>query len=195
MSNLLDKLAAEGQLSSDQVARIGRRVVAMVKEARKNPQFLEEAKEKLSFLNPEEAMQMLRRSSAAAGIGAGLMAGGYGVHKIVEKIHDRAEALEKAKNYKEMIEANPELQDASVDARMMQRHFGTLHKFNPDYASDPMISGTYVKNSLAYPSQDINALNNIVKARSEIVRSKEGPGNSLMKPMVQAAGKMLIPKL
>ena len=192
MSSVLEKLAAKGHLSEEQVERIGRRVAQLVKEAKASPQFMEAAKEKLA-LNPflKKTLQTLGSGAVFA---AGVTGGAMGVHMISDRIQGRRQSLEKAKHFKDMVAANPDLQGADVDSRMMQRHFDTLHKFNPEYASDPMIAGTYVHNSLAYARPNIETLNNVVKARGEHVRAGQNivrPGESVLKPMGDLATQMM----
>ena len=80
-----------------------------------------------------------------------------------------------------------------VDARMVQRHFDTLHKFNPEYASDPMVAGTYVQSSLDYARPNIETLNNVVKARADLQRSGRGmeSGRDVLKPVSRIAEKLI----
>jgi hypothetical protein len=192
MSSVIEKLAAEGHLSDEQVQRIGQRVAEMVKAARSDPQFLEAVKEKQA-MNPVVA-KLLSRLGEGAVLGLGVTGGAKAVGMISDKIQERNQAIAKAKHYRSMVEANPNLRSPGVDARMMQRHFDTLHKFNPEYAADPMVAGTYVQSSLDYARPNIETLNNVVRARADMQRADRGegqPGEKLLKPVSAIAEKLI----
>jgi len=186
MGSFIEKLAAAGHLTDEQVERIGRRAAEMVKAYREDPSFRKEANEKLGM---SPMMQgAMKRIGGGMLIGAGMTMGVAGIEGIREKLKERKSSLEKAKNYKSMLEANPDLRASSVDSKMVQRHFDTLHKFNPEYASDPMVAGTYVQNSLEMARPNIDALNNVVGARRNLADAQfrekgKTPGEQLLKPV------------
>jgi hypothetical protein len=195
MSSIIEKLAAEGHLSDEQVERIGRRVAEMVKAARTDAKFLKEAQEKVAVA-PPVVTKLLSRLGQGAVLGLGVTSGAKAVSMISEKIRERNEAVAKAQRYKSMIEANPGLRSAGVDAKMVQRHFDTLHKFNPEYASDPMVAGTYVQSSLDYARPNIETLNNVVRARADFQRAegaRSQPGERLLKPVAEIGTALLKP--
>jgi len=190
--SVIEKLAARNHLSEEQVARIGRRVARMVKEAREDPQLMEEVIEKLA-LNPffEKSLKMFGQGAV---LGGGIAGGAKAVHMISDRIQDHRKAIEKARSFKSMIDANPDLQGADVDSRMVQRHYDTLHKFNPEYASDPMVAGAYVSNSLWNARPNIETLNNVVKARASYMQAAKAtprPGEQLLKPIGGLAEKLM----
>ena len=66
-----------------------------------------------------------------------------------------------------MLKENPDLRGASRNP-LVKRHFSTLHRFNPEYASDPNVAGAYVRQNIAMATDDINAIHSLVKARKDV---------------------------
>jgi len=191
MSDTLEKLAAE--LTDEQLERAGNSAADFLKAAQEDPELMREAMEKVGgpFLQSlgESLRGFGRNIAPAAGklgagalLGAGVTAGAAGVDLAAGKIRDKHNSMQKAKRYSEMMGAHPELATRGVDSKMVQRHFDTLHKFNPEYADDPMVAGTYVKNQMESERPDINSLNNIVKARGDITKAQNP----------QTTGKMMV---
>lgn len=124
-----------------------------------------------------------KAAAAAAGAvdwtrGAKYMAGAAAAGVAMSLGGDMYEAvkrgLTKGRHYKNMLEANPELR-AKGNLPFVKRHFNTLHKFNPEYASDPHVAGSYIKGNIDLESDDIGAIHNLVKARREIQQARQMP--------------------
>jgi hypothetical protein len=99
----------------------------------------------------------------AGGIGAA-MAGSMGVHGV-----DRfVQAVKKGKDYKDMMEANPEL--ARYDDGELQAAFNTLHKFNPELAGDPLVAGTFVRRVADADAIDHRTVGELARTRKEMGR-------------------------
>lgn len=197
MSSVIEKLAAGGHLTDKQVERIGRRVSEMVKAAREDPNFRKEAVEKLAF-GMSKMSPLLKSTLTHVGTGAAVSAGFTGgaaaFNAISQKLQERGQSIAKAKNYKEMLGANPDLRGADVDARMVQRHFDTISKFNPEYAGDPMVAGQYVRSSLNFAAPNLDQLNNVVRARQSYVSARKDqgtPGEKLLKPLTGMASTLM----
>jgi hypothetical protein len=82
-----------------------------------------------------------------------------------------------------MLRENPDLQKHPMGAKAVQGVFSTLHRFNPEFAGDPLVAGTFVRNHLesADPKRiDIGTLTNLVSARKNLgdVRGKGLPQTS-----------------
>ena len=170
MGSVVEKLAASGHLTGEQVERVGTRVQSFMEELRGDPALMEKAAKSMGFM--EAAMPALKTLGFGAGVGIGAGALSLGAGAIGDAIGKHRDSIDKAKHYKEMIEVNPELADSNADATMVQRHFNTLHKFNPEYASDPVVAGTYVQNALEFSRPNIEAINNLVNARKNLAQSK-----------------------
>lgn len=183
--SIVNKLVEGGHLTSEQVERIGESVHEFMKEADANPAIVNEYLEKVSAGNPALWKQM------AMATGLGLAASGAGVlgNVGIQAVRGWMNDVKKAKRYKEMLEANPELKSKGVNSKMVQMHFNTLNRFNPDYAADPLVAGAYVQNQLESARPNIESLNNIVQARKnqaeiESRDSMIGASQAAMQPAV-----------
>ena len=179
MSQVVEKLASTGYLSEEQVERIGESVHEFLKEARANPELMQETMEKLGFGQHLRAIgghimegPITSRVAKGLAIGGGSALGVLGANVGVTALQDLKRDLEKAKHYKAMLDNNPELKGQGVNSKMVQRHFNTLHKFNPEYSTDPMVAGTYVSNSIEMARPNIDVINNLVRARKDIIGAR-----------------------
>jgi len=114
----------------------------------------------------EQAPAMIGASALAA------IAGGLGsaAENAIERMRDRHR---RAKNYSEMLSANPFLADH--DPTTVQRAFNALHSLNPQYASDPFVAGEFVKQTIGQESLNFGGLGAIVKARKDLADTKSRP--------------------
>lgn len=81
----------------------------------------------------------LATGTAAAGLAAAGTAAAYGLGKLKDTIV-------KGRAMKDMIEANPHL--AKKDAKQVKMTFNSLYHLNPDLATDPLVSGSFVARSI-----------------------------------------------
>jgi hypothetical protein len=188
MSQIVEKLAAGGHLSDEQVERIGETVHEFLKEAEANPELMRESLEKLGFGEEMMSNPIVGRLLKGLAIGGGSALGVAGVNMGINAIQNIKRDMEKARHYKAMIEHNPELAEQGVDSRLVQRHFNTLYKFNPEYASDPMVAGTYVVNSMEMARPNLDMINNMVRARKDYIQStSDTPGHRAASKTVELA--------
>ena len=194
--DIIEKLAADGQLTDEQVERIGKNVAEFMDAVRADPAFRKEAMEKLAFSLPSYLKDPLKRTGfmqkamghawdvAPMAVGAGAIAGGFGLAKhLGEKGFGAArDKIEKARAYKAMVEENPQLKH--IDPNVTQKAFNTLHRFNPQYAKDPMVAGTFVNNVADQERLDIGTVNSLVQAR----RNMADGGGKPMDPLALAVG-------
>ena len=89
--------------------------------------------------------------------------------------------LTKGHHYKNMLEENPDLR-GKAKAPFVRRHFNTLHKFNPEYASDPNVAGSYIRQNLTLESDDISAIHSLVRARRDIQGARQLQGVPMFRP-------------
>lgn len=188
--SVVEKLAAAGHLSDEQVERIGRNVHEFMKAAEADPVMMKAAMEKVAFAIPswlKDPAKFPRQGFmqkalghaydvAPAAAGASLIGGGYGLAKSMAGagVGAATDHVHKAKAYKMMVAGSPQLRDA--DPEVAQKAFNTLYKFNPDYAKDPLVAGTFVKNVIDQERLDIGTVNSLVKARREMApRDDRGP--------------------
>lgn len=185
--NLVDKLASEGHLTTEQVERIGRNVHNFMEAVDKDPALLKEATEKLAGMTDilkktftgknfgegaEKAVgyipHLLAASGVAAALGGGAEVGRAGIRAL-------RDMYGKSRAYQAMMENNPQL--AEADPQVTERAFSTLYRLNPVYAKDPLIAGTFVKTVLDQERMDIGPLTNIVQAHKFIQEAKPKSGN------------------
>lgn len=176
MSSILEKLSQQG-LTKEHIQRAQARVEGVLKEAEKNPVLRRELLEKLGF-SPWETLKttgrvmgrsvgpILGKSLGAATAGAVMGAGALGAKKGYEAVES---SVGKAKAYKEMIDVRPELKDR--DPKAVQRAFNSLYRFNPAYARDPLVAGSFVDSVSASERLDLGTVNALVAGR----KSMAGP--------------------
>jgi len=176
--NLIEKLAAEGLLTEEQVERIGKNVSSFLSKYESDSQFRKEAAEKLGWKNlvkglgPEAGF--FERAYAQAHDVAPLLAGSVGLGALIGTATDYSGKLvdavknkvHKAKSFETMIDKNPHLSDADPGA--VEDAFNTLYRFNPAYAEDPLVAGTFVKNILDQERVDIGTVSNLVGAHKQL---------------------------
>lgn len=101
-------------------------------------------------------------SVAAATLGSELT-GGY------QKLRG---AITKKRNFHRMMKENPDLQH--LDDKQVQLAFNTIQRFNPDFAGDPLVAGTWTRQIAGYgegvpadrAAQLVQAATNLNKLRS-----------------------------
>ena len=108
MKNVMEKLAASGHLSAEQVERIGENVSSFLAELNNDPEFQKEAEEKLAVNLGQYAQRL--GLGAATTVGA---LGALGAYNLAHgKIQKWKDDIGKAKGYNSLVQAvgeNPEL--------------------------------------------------------------------------------------
>lgn len=170
-------------LTPEQAARVNRSVHEFVKAARQDPKLRAEVMEKLALFpewmtaakppaNPKFHQSMLRHAYTLAPYmlaGAGLAAVGGVAESGVRALYDRGSL---ALSYRKMLQNNPDLE--REDSSKVQQAFKTLHRVNPEYAKDPLISGTFVKNTIGAESLHLGDVNQLVQARRAMAQRPDG---------------------
>ena len=197
--NFIEKLAAEGHLTEEQVERIGRNVSEFMDAVRRDPSLRKEAMEKLALGLPTYFKDPILRKTfmqkamghawdvAPLAAGAAAIGGAFGLAKKVGDlgVGTARDKIQKARAYKEMVNENPSLQH--VDPNVTQKAFNTLYRFNPEYAADPMVAGTFVRNVADQERLDIGTVNSLVQARRNLADRGQGPDYM---GMAQTMGKI-----
>jgi len=164
--SMIDKLAAAGYLTEEQVGRVRGNVRAFVEELDSNPDFESEALAKTaSFIGDVgRAVDPAKTVGAviAAGITTAALTGGKDMYDAVKG------KIKHHQSYNAMMDMNPGLK--RHDKKMVNAAFNTLHRFNPDYASDPLVAGTFVQNALDMSRIDIGTVNSLVDSSNKLKR-------------------------
>lgn len=181
--SVIDKLAEAGYLSDEQVSRVQDNARAFVEALEADPVLRKEAEMKLAapvmmgamddIARSPSFMDVLKKGLKYTGAGAllagGALAGEAAVRHGFQAIHG---ALTKGKYYKQMIEANPDL--GEENAKHVQRAFNTLHKFNPEFASDPLVAGGYVRSAVQMGQFPAQTARELVSARKDMASTRSG---------------------
>lgn len=82
---------------------------------------------------------VLASSGAQAAIGLGVAGIGVAASKIYG-------AVTKRRDFRSMMGANPDLEDKyRQDPKLFNQMYSTLRRFSPQFASDPTVAGTYMR--------------------------------------------------
>ena len=124
-----------------------------------------------------DALKMMGRDAIGGGVrGLGAAAGGAavaGVGLAASKLYD---AATKARDFRQMMEANPDLHEAQ---KSMPEHFNlmytSLRDMVPQFAKDPLVAGQYMRQMAESPGQAggyiVNALRDSPKFEHPIQES------------------------
>jgi len=118
-----------------------------------------------------DAGNVAKGTAAAFGV---MTAGGIALALAGDLYESAKRGLTRGRDFKNMLEANPDLK-ASSKAAKVKANFSTLHRFNPEFAKDPNVAGSYVRNSIDMPGGELASLKDLVKARSDSAKSKQLP--------------------
>lgn len=173
MSSVMDKVAHLG-LTQEQAERAQQRADSLLKQASEDPALYKELMEKLGF-NPWKGIKRIGRTArdwfpgmmgqTMALTAAGAAVGG-GAQLARSAIDATTGGIGKAKAYKDMLEARPELREK--DPKAVQRAFDSLYRFNPDYAKDPLVAGSFVDSVSSNERLDVGTVNTLVAARKNL---------------------------
>ena len=189
----LGKSACAG-LTEEQAQRAKERAESLLKEASGDPKLFKELMEKMGF-SPWEAAKSFGSATGkwlpglAAQTAAGMLVGGaigVGGSMMRKSVEATAGKLGKAKAYKQMIEARPELREK--DPKRVQMAFDSLYRFNPEYAKDPLVASSFVDNVATSERLDLNQVNALVSARKSMTDTAgAGPDPTRFIPRPSAA--------
>lgn len=143
-------------------------LVETAPEVRDSP-FRDEIVDRLGAML-EKAASMAGFGRAATGIG---MAVGVGMaNSLAGDMFDAVKrGLTKSRDYKAMLKENPDLHEHP--AHSIQRVFNTLHRFNPEFASDPVVAGSFVRRQVQLADFDPQMLTNLVSSRKNLADTKK----------------------
>ena len=109
------------------------------------------------------------------GVAFGVMtAGGVALALAADLYESAKRGLTKGRDFRSMLKANPDLGAASKAAKV-KASFSTLHRFNPEFAKDPNVAGSYVRNSIDMPGSELASVKDLVKARSDSSKARQLP--------------------
>lgn len=127
-------------------------------------------------------------SSAGKSFGGGAATVGGAVaagiaYALAGDMYDAAKrGITKTRNYQNMLAANPELKQ--MPAKQVQQAFSVLHHFNPEFASDPTVSGAWVKRQATFGE---DAFGNSQEL-GQLITSRKNLGDAKRLPAVPQFG-------
>lgn len=148
-------------------------IVKTAEEVKQSP-FKDEITKELNGLM-KKAMQMPpdlghRLGNAALGIGAA--AGASIAYSLAGDMYEALKrGITKGRDYRQMMRANPDLSE--MPASDVQKAFSTLHRFNPEFASDPTVAGAFVRKNALYQEFDTRQLSDLVTSRKNLADIKK----------------------
>jgi hypothetical protein len=120
----------------------------------------------------DEMRHVLGKGALSLGKGIAVTAlGGIGMALASDMYDATRRGIFKTRNYKKMMAANPDLADKPAEA--VQSIFSTLHRFNPEFASDPLVAGSFVRQHAALEvGVGLDAMKHLVDARKGLSESR-----------------------
>jgi hypothetical protein len=118
-------------------------------------------------------------AAPAMALAAGWEAGG--------DIWDKAlGAWDRVRGYQKMMKANPELEEQ--DETKVRSAYSTLHRFNPEMAGDPFVSGSFVKQVSEYDVIPTKTVGDLISARARVDKPRiMDRAQQFMTPAMQLA--------
>ncbi len=111
----------------------------------------------------DELLKQTMRGTAAVGLAGAATGAALGT---AEKLWDLASStISKVHGFHTMMQANPELD--KMDRQKVHTVYSTLHRFNPEMAKDPFVSGAWVKKLTEYDYVDPKTVGDLISARSK----------------------------
>jgi hypothetical protein len=126
--------------------------------------------------NPMKAKALGAVGAGAAGVAGSALAGI--AYSLAGDLFESAKrGITKSRDYKNMMSENPDLKE--LPAKNVQRAFSVLHRFNPEFASDPVVAGSFVRRGATFADEgsmaDTKMLGDLVNARKNIHDSTKLP--------------------
>ena len=122
----------------------------------------------LSEFGPQEKQANVREQFGKAmvgGLGAGAATAAIGVGAMAAR--SLMNAATKSHSFKQMLEHNPDLTDHHhQDPKRFNQLYTSLHAMNPEFAKDPIVAGTYMRQMVESPMNAGGILANTVGSRA-----------------------------
>lgn len=143
---------------------------------------------------PSFLQEMIGKGSLGRkALGVGLLAAGIGGGiKGTEYLYDKIKTpMEKTQYKKKMLSFSPELK--REDKRAVDSIFNTLYKFNPKMASDPLVASSFMKRSLQFKDEGIQAMDvkTLTEAARNLAQSKPRSQGVLSEAFPTAASSLM----
>jgi len=121
----------------------------------------------------------MARNLAYAGAGVGAtIATSIAINLAGDAYDALRRGLTKGRNYKKMIQANPDLK--GMPSQHTMRAFSTLHRFNPEFSGDPYVAGSWVRNQVEQAAGErgqinLGELTGLISSRQHLTNIRKLP--------------------
>jgi len=110
---------------------------------------------------------------AAAVVGTGIAAS-LGSHIAADLFDAAKRGLTKSRNYRRIMDANPKLKEEVTDKQRLKPAFDALHRFAPDFMSDPLLGGSLLKSMANMPhGNEYSLMEKLIGSRKSLQEVKE----------------------
>ena len=106
----------------------------------------EMAEKGLALLKEGKGPTTIKRFGQTAALGLGVGAGLAGVEAAAKAL---GQVVTYKRDYEKMMDFAPELKN--YDQEQVKARFNTLRRFNPTMSTDPLVSSSWVKQTMEYP--------------------------------------------
>lgn len=128
--------------------------------------------------SPMAAKALGAVGGGAAGVAGAALAGI--AYSLAGDMYESAKrGLTKSRDFKSMLQENPDLK--SLPSKSVQRAFSVLHRFNPEFASDPVVAGSFVRRSATFGD---DGMAGDTKMLGELIQSRKNLGDMKKIPQV-----------
>jgi len=87
------------------------------------------------------------------------------------------QAITKRRDFRNMLQSNPDLQDhMSANPAQFNRHYNSLRSMNPNFATDPIVAGSYMRQMSLNP----RTAGNVIVESLQAAKGQRGPSHVSM---------------
>lgn len=162
------------EFTQEELRAANDRIDLLLKEAQQDPEVYAELEKMASALGSFFSSPAMKSVGGALGLAAVAGVGNAATDAIINTaataIGNIGASKRKAKSFENMLEYNPNLR--KVDSKKLHAAFNTLHKFNPEYASDPLVASEFVNQAVSVNTMPLQMVNQVVQAKKQIVDSQ-----------------------
>jgi hypothetical protein len=132
----------------------------------------------------DAAKKILKYTAGGAALGLGSYAGGAAAKGIAEAITNRG----KPQAFRNMLAEDSDLRRLhKAKPRLVQSHFNTMFRFNPEMAKDPVVSSSWVRGTANMGTVMPGSIKELISSRKDFHQTRQAPqfpGGKAMEALV-----------
>lgn len=163
-------------------------------EARRRKKLIRQAMRQQKYGSLEKRAALSPDVKKMLYLSALIPAASIGTTAIVEGVRRAYHAVQKGKRFREMLSVDAGLQrEAKENPEHVRMTFDALHRMNPDFAGNPLVASTFVRNALDTrigdrpPAIDVPTATSLVGSAPKATSISESVGPSVMMGMRSAS--------